>query len=214
MAAIGSFDSLNPYIIRGEPVAGIGLVYDTLTTQSNDEAFTEYGLLAENIDLPEDRSWVAFELRPQARWHDGMPVTVDDVIFSFDILKTKGTPFYRAYYANVAKRDAGRRASGQVPVRRHRQSRAAADPGPAAGTAEALLGGQGFRALDAGAAAGKWALPDQEHRSRPRGRLRARPRLLGRGHPGEQGPLQFRRDPLRILPRPQRRPGGLQGRAV
>jgi len=102
MAAIGSFDSTNPYIIRGEPVVGIGLVYDTLTTQSNDEAFTEYGLLAEKIDVPEDRSWVAFELRPQARWQDGAPVTVDDVIFSFDILRTKGTPFYRAYYANVA----------------------------------------------------------------------------------------------------------------
>ena len=101
MAAIGSFDSTNPYIIRGEPVAGIGLVYDTLTTQSNDEPFTEYGLLAEKIDMPEDRSWVAFELRPQARWQDGTPITVDDVIFSFDILKTKGQPFYRAYYANV-----------------------------------------------------------------------------------------------------------------
>ena len=102
MAAIGSFDSTNPFIIRGEPVAGIGLVYDTLTTQSNDEPFTEYGLLAAKIDMPEDRSWVAFELRPEARWQDGTPVTVDDVIFSFDILKTKGTPFYRAYYANVA----------------------------------------------------------------------------------------------------------------
>src|SRR3954465_15155147 len=77
MAAIGSFDSTNPYIIRGEPVMGIGLVYDTLTVQSNDEAFTEYGLLAEKIDMPEDRSWVAFELRPQARWQDGTPVTVD-----------------------------------------------------------------------------------------------------------------------------------------
>ena len=60
------------------------MVFETLTTQSNDEAFSEYGLLAESIEMPEDRSWVAFELRPQARWHDGQPVTVDDVIFSFD----------------------------------------------------------------------------------------------------------------------------------
>lgn len=111
MAAIGSFDSLNPYIVKGSPAVGLGMVFETLTTQSNDEAFSEYGLLAESIDMPEDRSWVAFELRPQARWHDGQPVTVDDVIFSFDILKAKGQPFYRAYYANVVKaeRDGERR---------------------------------------------------------------------------------------------------------
>ena len=64
MAAIGSFDSLNPYIVKGTPAAGLGMVFETLTTQSNDEAFSEYGLLAESIDMPEDRSWVAFELRP------------------------------------------------------------------------------------------------------------------------------------------------------
>ena len=103
MAAIGSFDNLNPYIVRGTPASGIGLVFETLTTQSNDEAFSEYGLIARTIEMPEDRSWVAFELRPEARWHDGKPVTVDDVIFSLDILKTKGAPFYRAYYANVVR---------------------------------------------------------------------------------------------------------------
>ena len=78
-------------------------MYETLTTQSNDEAFSEYGLLAQTIEVPDDRSWVAFTLRPEARWHDGQPVTVDDVVFSFDILKAKGAPFYRAYYANVVK---------------------------------------------------------------------------------------------------------------
>ena len=54
--------------------------------------------------MPEDRSWVAFNLRPEARWHDGQPVTVDDVIFSFDTLKTKGDPFYRVYYAKRSSR--------------------------------------------------------------------------------------------------------------
>ena len=103
MAAIGSFDSLNPYILKGNAAAGVSLVYETLTTQSNDEAFSEYGLLAQSIEVPDDRSWVAFTLRPEARWQDGQPVTVDDVVFSFDILKTKGAPFYRAYYANVVK---------------------------------------------------------------------------------------------------------------
>jgi microcin C transport system substrate-binding protein len=103
MAGNGSFDSLNPFIIRGTPATGLGLVFETLTQQSNDEPFSEYGLLAETIEIPEDRSWVAYVLRPEARWHDGKPVTVEDVIFSFDTLKAKGAPFYRAYYANVVE---------------------------------------------------------------------------------------------------------------
>lgn len=99
--ASGSFDSLNPFTLKGRAAAGVGNLFETLTTRSFDEAFTEYGLLAETIEWPADRSWVAFTLRPQARWHDGKPVTVEDVIWSFDTLKTQGHPFYRSYYANV-----------------------------------------------------------------------------------------------------------------
>ena len=102
-AAVGTFDSFNPFIVRGNPAAGIGQVYDTLMTSSADEPFSEYGLLAEKIEVPDDRSWVAFTLRPEARWHDGKPVTPEDVIFSFETLRTKGQPFYRAYYGNVDK---------------------------------------------------------------------------------------------------------------
>ncbi len=100
-ASIGTFDSLNPYILKGIPAAGLGLVFQSLTTQSEDEAFSEYGDIAESIIMPEDRSWVAFDIRPEARWQDGRPVTVEDVIFSLEILKTEGHPFYRAYYKNV-----------------------------------------------------------------------------------------------------------------
>lgn len=102
-SAIGTFDSLNPYILKGVPAAGLGLVFQSLTTQSEDEPFSEYGEIAESILVPEDRSWVAFDLRPQARWHDGEPITVEDVIFSLAILKTRGHPFYRVYYKNVVK---------------------------------------------------------------------------------------------------------------
>ena len=98
-----TFDSLNQFIIRGLPAAQIGLIYDTLMAGSADEAFTMYGLVAETIEVPEDRSWVAFTLRPEARFHDGSPITAEDVIFSFNILRDKGKPFYRAYYGNVAK---------------------------------------------------------------------------------------------------------------
>ena len=69
----------------------------------DDEAFTMYGLLAETIEWPEDRSWVIFNLHPEARWHDGKPVTADDVIFSFDTLIEKGRPLYRFYYQSVTE---------------------------------------------------------------------------------------------------------------
>ncbi len=104
LSAIGTFDTFNPYTIKGVPAAGIsGFVYESLANSSLDEAFTEYGLLAESIEMPGDRSWVAFTLRKEARWHDGKPVTVDDVIFSLNALKTKGQPFYRFYYRGVTK---------------------------------------------------------------------------------------------------------------
>ena len=101
-APIGTFDSFNPFIIKGTPDGTVGLIYDTLLTASSDEPFSEYGLLAETVETPTDRSWVAFTLRPQARWHDGQPITPDDVIWTFETLRSKGLPFYRAYYANVA----------------------------------------------------------------------------------------------------------------
>ncbi|MEE8351281.1 MAG: extracellular solute-binding protein [Rhodospirillales bacterium] len=100
--AIGTYDSFNSFIIKGNPAAGIGFMYDNLMHGSADEAFSQYGQLAESVQTPKDRSWVAFTLRPQARWHDGKPVTVDDVIFSFNILLKQGSPFYRFYYGSVA----------------------------------------------------------------------------------------------------------------
>ena len=102
LAALGTYDSLNPFILKGNTAAGAGLIYDTLLVGSLDEPFTEYGLLVESIDMPADRSWVAFTLREEARWHDGQPVSVEDVIWTTETLKTKGRPFYRHYYADIA----------------------------------------------------------------------------------------------------------------
>ena len=104
--AIGTFDTLNPFTLRGVPAAGAGQVFDTLMTNSADEAFAYYGLVAETVETPADRSWVAFTLRPHARFHDGSPMTVDDVIWTFETLKTKGHPLYRSYYAAVTKAEA------------------------------------------------------------------------------------------------------------
>ena len=103
LAAIGTFDNLNPFVLKGVAAAGIGELFDTLMVQSSDEPFSEYGLLAETVEVPEDRSWVAYTLRPEARFHDGSPVTAGDVIWTFEALKEKGHPFYRSYYAKVVR---------------------------------------------------------------------------------------------------------------
>ena len=97
----GTFDSFNPYIIKGVP--GAGSAIESLTVSSADEAFTEYGLIAETIEWPDDRSWVTFTLREEARWHDGKPITADDVMFSFETLKAKGRPSFRFYYGSIEK---------------------------------------------------------------------------------------------------------------
>ncbi len=102
-AGFGGFDSLNPFINKGVAADDIGMIYDTLTRHSLDEPFTEYGLLAEKIEKAPDNSWVRFYLRPEARFHDGKPVTAEDVKFSFDTLMSQGAPMYRAYYADVDK---------------------------------------------------------------------------------------------------------------
>ena len=102
-SGFGGFDSLNPFINKGVAADDIGLIYDTLTRHSLDEPFTEYGLLAEKIEVAPDHSWVRFYLRPQARFHDGQAVTAADVVFTFDALMKDGAPQYKAYYADVAK---------------------------------------------------------------------------------------------------------------
>ncbi|MEP3266090.1 MAG: extracellular solute-binding protein [Hyphomicrobiales bacterium] len=103
----GSFDSVNPFILRGQKVAGLrdtffgNNVYESLMLRSRDEPFTMYGLLAESVYMPEDRSFIEFTMNPKARFSDGNPVTVDDVIFSADLLAQKGRPNYQGYYASI-----------------------------------------------------------------------------------------------------------------
>ncbi|AWM87995.1 extracellular solute-binding protein [Microvirga sp. 17 mud 1-3] len=102
--AQGTFDSFNIVVagVKGAPEQGLGLVYETLVTPSLDEPSASYGLLAEAFSYPEDYSSVSFRLRPEARWQDGKPVTADDVIYSFEVLKAN-SPTYAFYYKNVVK---------------------------------------------------------------------------------------------------------------
>jgi microcin C transport system substrate-binding protein len=102
--AIGTFDNFNTVVagVKGSLASGLELVTETLTTPAMDEVSTEYGLLAEAVRYPDDRSSVTYRLRASARWHDGKPVTPDDVIFSFETFKAN-SPFYGAYYRHVSK---------------------------------------------------------------------------------------------------------------
>ncbi|MCX5567950.1 MULTISPECIES: extracellular solute-binding protein [Kaistia] len=109
-AAVGTFDSLNPYIVQGSPAAGLsqtggGRLYDTLMDTATDQPGTGYPLIAEALSYPDDYSWVKFRLNPAARWHDGTPITTDDVVWTFNTLKAQ-SPFHNKYYANVVKAEA------------------------------------------------------------------------------------------------------------
>jgi microcin C transport system substrate-binding protein len=100
--ALGSFDSLNQFPVKGNAAAGLGLIYDSLLTHSADEASTAYGLIAEWVTYPADFSSATFRLREAARFNDGKPVTAEDVIFSLEAIK-KASPNYAFYYKNVVK---------------------------------------------------------------------------------------------------------------
>ena len=110
---LGTFDSLNPLIVRGVAVQQVvavqqmrGLVIESLMTRGNDEAFTLYGLLASSVETDDTRSYVTFHVDPRARFSDGQPVTAEDVLFSWTLLRDKGRPHHRQYYSKVAKAEA------------------------------------------------------------------------------------------------------------
>jgi microcin C transport system substrate-binding protein len=104
MISIGTFDNFNIAVagVKGSIAPAVGQIYEMLMSRSQDEAATEYGLLAEAASHPDDFAWVTYRLRKEARWHDGKPVTPEDVIFSFEALK-KNSPMYASYYRHVTK---------------------------------------------------------------------------------------------------------------
>ena len=133
----GSFDSLNPMIVRGEPVQGMReFVIESLMARSQDEPFTLYGLIAETIDVPPDRGEVTFRINPKARFSDGKPVTADDVIFSLALLGRRRGPTT----APTTRRSSKVERLSDLEVRfvlAERRPRDAAHPRPHAGAAEA-----------------------------------------------------------------------------
>ncbi len=104
---LGTFDCLNPFIVKGLPAANIrGYVVESLLARGYDEPFTLYGLLAESVTTDAARSFVSFTINPAARFSDGKPVTPDDVIFSWELLRDKGRPNFRTYYIKATKAEA------------------------------------------------------------------------------------------------------------
>ena len=138
---VGTFDNFNIAVagVKGSIAAAVALIYESLTTPSLDEVSTEYGALAEAVSHPDDFSSVTYRLRAQAKWHDGKPVTPEDVIFSLDSFK-KYHPQYSAYYRHVVKAEKSGDREHQVHLRCAGQSRTAADRRPAHDIAEALVG--------------------------------------------------------------------------
>ncbi|MEC7119381.1 MAG: extracellular solute-binding protein [Pseudomonadota bacterium] len=104
MMAIGRFDSFNAWISKGQAASGMELLFDTLTEASLDEPFARYPRLAQKIRYdPDDASWIEYQLNPKAKFHSGLPVTADDVVFTFDKLLSEGAPAYRSYFAEVER---------------------------------------------------------------------------------------------------------------
>jgi microcin C transport system substrate-binding protein len=103
LEAFGTYDNFNVWILGGTPAGITASTLDTMMVASADEPFSKYCLICETVELPADRGWIAFNLREAARFHDGTPVTADDVVWTFETLMAKGHPFFRSYYADVAK---------------------------------------------------------------------------------------------------------------
>lgn len=99
----GSFDSLNPFIFKGQAAEGWRLVFEALTKRSQDEPFSLYGLIAEQVEMDPERKWIRFRIRRGARFADGEPVTVNDILWSWKTLRDSGRPNHRLYYREVAR---------------------------------------------------------------------------------------------------------------
>jgi len=101
LGTLGTFDSFNPFIVRGSPAGPVARVWETLLRGSLEEVATAYGAVAQSVTVAPDKLSVTFEIRPEARFHDGKPITADDVVWTFDTLRKDGRPTYRQYYAEV-----------------------------------------------------------------------------------------------------------------
>ena len=215
-AGQGTFDSLNPFIVKGAVPDGLWArtpfwgdnVWESLLISNWDEPFTLYGHLAQFVEVPDDRSWVEFTMDPRARFSDGEPVTAEDVVFSFELLKEKGRPagWYK-HVTNVEIKaggkvrftfgDGGDRELPLIVGLMHIFPKHATDP-------------ETFDQTTLKPPIGSGPYVIAERRRRQDGDAEAQSRLLGEGPAAEARLRQFRRDSHRIHPRRQLAVRGVQ----
>jgi microcin C transport system substrate-binding protein len=107
LAVVGTFDTLNPFVLKGTAPAGVrDILIESLMKRSPDEPFSQYGLVAESLEVAPDRSWVVFHINPKAKWQDGVPILAKDVLFSFNTFAEHGTPNQKMTYKKVEKAEA------------------------------------------------------------------------------------------------------------
>ncbi len=215
LAFLGAFDSLNPYNVKALSTAQglVGNVYQSLMIRSDDEPFTLYGLIAESIETDPARDRIVFHLNPAARFSDGSPITAADVLFSFRPPQGQGTASAARRLQPGEERRRARSANGAVRSRGRRRPRAAADPRHHAGVVPRPYRRRAFRGPDAADPGRLGPVPRRRGRSRRTARAQAQSRLLGARPARLEGPVQFRRDPHRLLPRRDGDVRGVQGRA-
>ena len=147
---LGTFDSLNPLIVQGLAVQPIrGYVVESLMARGYDEPFTLYGLLARTVETDDARSYVTFSLDPAAHFSDGTPVTAEDVVFSWQLLRDHGRPNHRTYYSKVAKAEILDPRTVRFDFADSQRPRIAADPRADAGIAETRRRRRDLREHDA-----------------------------------------------------------------
>ena len=228
LASIGTFDSFNPFILRGTSASGmvspwvilpggsgsgatVGHVWESLLTSSADEVATGYGHLAETIELPANKLWVAFELRPEAKFSDGTPVTAEDVAWTYRTLLEQGRPEFPHPDGRREGRGGGKSAARGVSLQVEREPRAAADPGRPACAAQAFLRRSRLHQAADRSADRLGTVPDRKFRTGPQHHLCAPARLVGGEHADRQGHQQLRSRAYRVFPRLDRGDGGVQG---
>ena len=149
---LNSFDTFNPFILKGDPATGVSMLFDSLMARAADEPDSMYGLVAKEVAVAPDRMSVTFRLRPEAKFSDGSPITADDVVFSFDTLKAKGAPCYRITLRDVVKAEALDPHTVRYSFQGNARARPADGRCRSAGAVEGLLFEAGLRADDARAA--------------------------------------------------------------
>ena len=212
---LGTFDCLNPFIVKGLPAANIrGYVIESLLARGYDEPFTLYGLLADSVATDAARTFVTFTINPAARFSDGKPVTPEDVIFSWELLRDKGRPNFRTYYIKVVKAEA-------TDTRTVRFDLSGADDrelpliiGLMPVLAKHAINPATFEDTSFDPLLGSGPYTRQRSKARRKRHLQARQELLGSRSADQSRSMEFRHHPLRLLPRRQHALRGIQERPL